>query len=211
MKTLAVFGAGGHGKVVADAALCSGWDSIIFYDDNWPKKAELGPWSVQGDEDLFLSQAKQFTGVIIAIGDNMIRMEKIALLQKLNISLATIVHPSSVISPHAAVAEGSVIFANAVLNPGCSIGVGTIVNTGAILEHDCQLGNAVHVSSGAILAGGVEVGDLSWIGAGASVRHNIKIGSKVTVGAGAAVVNNIPDNCTVIGVPARNLLSERTC
>ncbi|WP_425268970.1 hypothetical protein [Legionella anisa] len=35
-------GAGGHGKVVADAALCSGWDSIIFYDDNWPKKAELG-------------------------------------------------------------------------------------------------------------------------------------------------------------------------
>lgn len=30
MKRLAILGAGGHGKVIADAALASGWEEIIF-------------------------------------------------------------------------------------------------------------------------------------------------------------------------------------
>ena len=32
MKTLAILGASGHGKVVADTALSSGWDDVVFFD-----------------------------------------------------------------------------------------------------------------------------------------------------------------------------------
>jgi len=61
----------------------------------------------------------------------------------------------------------------------------------------------VHISPGARLAGGVCVGDLSWIGIGASVRQLVTIGARVVVGAGAAVVSDVPDDFTVVGVPAR--------
>lgn len=49
------------------------------------------------------------------------------------------------------------------------------------------------------------VGAGSWVGIGASVRQGVTIGRNVMVGAGAAVVSNIPDNVTVVGVPARVL------
>jgi hypothetical protein len=33
---LAILGASGHGKVVADAAGLVGWDEVVFFDDAWP-------------------------------------------------------------------------------------------------------------------------------------------------------------------------------
>lgn len=40
------------------------------------------------------------------------------------------------------------------------------------------------------------------ITAGAKVLGNITVGNNVMVGANAVVVKNVPDNCTVVGVPA---------
>ncbi|KTD04600.1 acetyltransferase [Fluoribacter gormanii] len=203
MKSLAVLGAGGHAKVVADAALCSGWQNIVLFDDRWPNIDRVGAWKVNGTTQSFLAQASEFDGLIVAIGDNSIRMEKMTHFLNEKIPLATIIHPSAIISPSATIAEGSVVFARAVLNPDCTIGAGTIINTGAIIEHDCTIGHGVHISPGANLAGNVSVGNLSWVGIGSCVRQCIKIGSKVIVGAGSVVVNDLPDNCTAFGVPAK--------
>ena len=38
--------------------------------------------------------------------------------------------------------------------------------------------------------------------AGAKIIGNITVGNNVIVGANAVVVKNVPDNCTVVGVPA---------
>lgn len=38
--------------------------------------------------------------------------------------------------------------------------------------------------------------------AGAKVLGNITVGNNVIIGANAVVVKNVPDNCTVVGVPA---------
>lgn len=203
MKSLAVLGAGGHAKVVADAALCSGWQNIVLFDDRWPNIDRVGAWKVNGTTQSFLAQASEFDSLIVAIGDNSIRMEKMTHFLNEKIPLATIIHPSAIISPSATIAEGSVVFARAVLNPDCTIGAGTIINTGAIIEHDCTIGHGVHISPGANLAGNVSVGNLSWVGIGSCVRQCIKIGSKVMVGAGSVVVNDLPDNCTAFGVPAK--------
>jgi serine O-acetyltransferase len=40
------------------------------------------------------------------------------------------------------------------------------------------------------------------ISSGAKVIGNITVGNNVVVGANAVVVKNVPDNCTVVGVPA---------
>lgn len=46
------------------------------------------------------------------------------------------------------------------------------------------------------------IGDQVTINAGAKVLGEIRIGNNVVIGANAVVVKNVPDNCTVVGVPA---------
>ena len=47
------------------------------------------------------------------------------------------------------------------------------------------------------------IGNNVTIGAGAKVLGNITIGNNSVIGANAVVVKNVPDNCVVVGVPAR--------
>lgn len=203
MKRLAILGASGHGKVVADTAECCGWDSILFFDDAWPDRARNGGWQIAGRTEDLLASLGNFDGVVVAIGNNAIRQAKMDLVRKAGGVLPTIIHPSAVVSGYAALGEGSVVFAGAVVNVDAKVGCGAILNTGCSIDHDCMLGDAVHVSPGASLAGGVCVGDLSWVGIGASARQLVKIGARVMVGAGAVVVTDVPDDVTVMGVPAR--------
>lgn len=51
--------------------------------------------------------------------------------------------------------------------------------------------------------GGSVIGDNVHIFAGALVIGDIIIGNNVVIGAGAVVVKDVPDNCTVVGNPAR--------
>ena len=41
------------------------------------------------------------------------------------------------------------------------------------------------------------------IGAGATVIGPVVVGNNVQIGAGSVVVKDIPDNCVVVGVPAK--------
>ncbi len=205
MKSLAILGASGHGKVVAEVALASGWNDVSFYDDAWPERCRLGKWPVLGDTAALLDSRDRFDGVIVAIGRNPVRMEKIGLVQEAGGLIATIVHPSAVISATARLGEGTVAMAGVVVNADAVIGRGSILNTSCSVDHDCVVGEGVHISPGVHLAGDVHVNDLSWIGIGASIRQGVTIGRAVQVGAGAAVVNDIADNLTVVGVPAKIL------
>src|SRR5690606_24447728 len=203
MKRLAILGASGHGKVVADCAELSGWESVSFFDDAWPEKQSNGAWPVVGDTAALLACVTDFDGVLVAIGNNSVRAAKLRALSEQGAVLPVLVHPAAVVSRYAVIGSGSVLFAGAVVNVDCRIGIGAIINTGATVDHDCVLGDAVHVSPGAHLAGGVCIGDRSWVGIGSAVRQLARIGSDVMVGAGAAVVAGIPDGCVVTGVPAR--------
>ncbi|PAA04921.1 UDP-N-acetylgalactosaminyltransferase [Pseudomonas fragi] len=204
-KKLAILGAGGHAKVVADTAECCHWESIEVFDDHWPTARLVGHWPVVGDTNGLLARLQEFDGVIVAIGNNEIRRSKLADLANAGAKLITLIHPSATISRHAKVGKGVVAFAGVVVNPGATIGDGVILNTGCSIDHDCLLDECVHVSPGARLAGTVSVGQLSWIGIGASVKQSIHIGCNVRVGAGAAVVSDIGDDTTVVGVPAKTL------
>jgi sugar O-acyltransferase (sialic acid O-acetyltransferase NeuD family) len=203
LRRLAILGASGHGKVVADIAEISGWDEVVFFDDAWPEVKKNSVWSVIGDTDNLLSSIAEFAGVVVAIGNNLIRLEKLNLLSQHDVSLPSIIHPQAVISRYAKIADGCVVCAGVVVNADTSIGFGSILNTACTIDHDCSLSEAVHVSPGAHLAGGIKIGTCAWVGIGAVVRQLITVGSHATVGAGAVVVKDVLERNTVVGIPAK--------
>lgn len=204
-RSLAVLGASGHGKVVADTAECCGWQPIEFFDDAWPDLQYSGVWPVVGNTTALMERLADFDGVLVAIGNNRVRHAKLVELRTAGAPLATLIHPAASVSRYAVIGEGTVVFAGAVVNAGACVNQGGILNTGCSVDHDCVLGEAVHISPGARLAGGVQVGNQSWVGIGASVRQLICIGQRAMVGAGSAVVSDIPDGVTVAGVPAKKM------
>jgi sugar O-acyltransferase (sialic acid O-acetyltransferase NeuD family) len=201
-NTLALLGASGHGKVVADAALAAGWRSVVFFDDAWPATTMNAHWPVVGDSAALFACLDDFDGVVVSIGNCDARARRQDELRAAGARLATIVHPRAWVSPFAQLGPGTVVMAGAVINADARIGSAGIVNTGGTVDHDCVLADAVHVSPGAHLSGNVSVGRCSWIGVGAAVRQGMRIGASAMVGAGAVVVKPVADGATVVGNPA---------
>nr|AOP02846.1 Sugar O-acetyltransferase [Streptococcus suis] len=200
MKKLAIIGASGHGKVVADIAEKNGYNDIIFLDDY--STGECAGYPIVGTSQN-IEKLSDFE-FIIAIGNNKIRDR---LLNKLPPNkIATLIHPAAVISRRVQISEGTVVMAGAIINSDVSIGKGCIINTGSSVDHDCIVGDYVHVSVGAHVAGTVAIGSHTWIGAGATVVNNISITNDTMIGAGAVVVKDCRESGTYIGIPARFIL-----
>ena len=201
MRHLAIFGAGGHGKVVASIALASGWDDISFYDDS--DLQSVGQWKVIGGFKRLLNDHARYQGVIIAVGDNHIRWSKHCLLRDAGSNIVSVIHPFSAISEFVTLGPGSVVMPGAVINIGSTLGQACIVNTGATIDHDCQIHEAVHICPGAHLAGGVIVEQYSQLGIGSLVCQMVHIGENVMLGAGTVVIDNVEANSKMVGNPAR--------
>lgn len=200
IKRLALIGAGGHGKVIADIARANGISDIVFYDDSWEDQPELTGITVIGSIEQAITDSASYDGAIVSIGDAKIRAQIHARLK--NVAPA-LVHPTATVSDSACIGVGSVVMPHAVVNADAKIGVGAIINTSAVVEHECQIGDFVHICPNAGLAGRVVVGDLSWVGIGSSVIQQITIGASSVVGAGAVVLHDVEDYMTVVGNPAR--------
>ncbi|MBM4113286.1 MAG: acetyltransferase [Phycisphaerae bacterium] len=200
--TLLVMGAGGHGKVVAETAEAAGWSDVRFLDDRVPTGSRVAAWPVEGTFPTALQAAKG-TSVVVAVGDNALRLDWIDRLARLGIDCPAIVSPHAIVSSRASIGEGTVVVAGAIVAIAARIGRACIVNTACSIDHDCEIGDGTHVSPGARLGGGVIVGARSWIGIGATVRNDLRIGTDAVIGAGSTVVRPVADGSTVIGVAAQ--------
>jgi len=200
-----VYGAGGHGKVVADILRAAALPLAGFVDDSagrFPQPV-LGFPVISTDEWLAMDEHRAVMGVALGIGDNYARIKIADRCRSWGFEILTAVHPSAVVSPAALIGAGSVVTALASINAGAELGDGVIVNTGAVVEHDCIIGDYAHISPNAALAGGARLGAFSHLGIGAVVLPGIVVGAKTIIGAGAVVVHDIPEGVVAIGVPAR--------
>lgn len=202
-KKVAIFGAGGHGKVILDILWESGAEVAGFLDDD-PRKAGA---VVCGHKVLggfaYLEGKTGSLSLALGIGDNKIRRKIFDRAVAAGVEVVSAVHPRAAVSRLATVARGAAIMAGAVVNPDATIGEGAVVNTGATVDHDCRLDRFCQVWPGAHLAGTVRVGEAAYVGTGAAVIPGITIGEDAVIGAGAAVLSDVAAGTVVIGVPAR--------
>ena len=206
MRPLLIFGAGGHGKVVAGTARAMDKRrDIAFADDAYPGIKTVGGYPVVADFTSARSLGTTYPDVIVALGDNHKRTALTTALQEAGFNPVTLIHPAAVVADSARVETGTVIFAQAVVQADAHIGRAVIINTAATVDHDCVIGDGVHLSPGVHLGGEVTIGAYSWLGIGAAVINRVNIGRDVLVGAGASVVDDLSDNLTAVGTPARPL------
>lgn len=198
-----LIGAGGHAKVVLDAALLMGTKVEVLLDDNPPATRLWDTPVVRRSGEWSLAVAgKDF---LVSIGDDHIRARLFADLVAAGGRPVNVLHPRACVSPRASFGRGVFVAALAVVNPGAAIGDDCILNTSCSVDHDCVLGPHVHVCPGARLAGQVSIGALTMVGTGASILPGVRVGEDCRIGAGAVVTRDVPDHSVVAGVPAREV------
>ncbi|MEW6712537.1 MAG: acetyltransferase [Candidatus Riflebacteria bacterium] len=201
-KNLVILGAGGQAKVVITTARLCGYDPVAIYDDDESKIGlDFAGVPVAGR---IVDLPDDFDkSAFIAIGSNLVRKKISQRLQKA--AWVSFIHPTAFVCATARIGHGTIICAGARIMVEADIGNQVIVNTGANIDHECRVGDYVHICPGCNLAGAVELEEGCFIGTGASIIPLKKIGAWAVVGAGAVVTKNVPENVTVVGVPARIL------
>ena len=205
-RRLLIYGASGHGAVVAEAAQAAGWEIAGFADDDPTKRALqlVGvPVRAIGFDDAVRRCAADDAHFVVAIGDNALRRRVYDMLLATGCQPALVRHPAAVISPSARLGSGTVVFAGVIVNAGTQVGVNAILNTACTLDHDNIIGDHAHVSPGAHLGGSVRIGEGTHIGLGAAIRNNVGVGPWSVIGMGSVVVRDIEGGVTAWGVPAR--------
>lgn len=199
---LLVFGAGGHGRVVAEAAMLENyWHSIHASARSLPSgQSELLP----GINLLEVDAVSALNPAIhIAIGNNQAREKEAAAWGYER--LVSVVHPAATVSRFSSIASGCFVAAGAVVGPMAVVGMGVIVNHGAVIDHDVEVGAFSHIAPNASLGGHAKVGRRVLIGSGAVVLPSVMIGNDVTVGAGSVVSADLLESGTYTGIPARKI------
>lgn len=197
-KTLYIYGAGGHAKVVAATARLLGYEIKGFCEDSTDRighsfcEASIIPFAdIPRNSNLF-----------IAFGDNSARYRKVVELNG-KYHFPTLIHPSAQVADGVIIGIGCFIAALSNIDPACRIGDACIVNKLSNISHDSQIDNGVHICGGVTIAGSVSVGECCCIGIGSRIIEKISIGDHVIVGAGAVVIKDLPSNCTAVGIPAK--------
>lgn len=98
------------------------------------------------------------------------------------------------------------------IHPAAQVGRRLFIDhgMGVVIGETAVIGDEVTIYQGVTLGGTVKeqgkrhptIGNGVVIGAGSHVLGNIEIGHNSRIGAGSVVVRNVPDDSTVVGVPA---------
>lgn len=104
------------------------------------------------------------------------------------------------------------------IHPGAKVGRRLFIDhgMGVVIGETAIVGDDVTLYQGVTLGGtGKEQGkrhptleDNVVVGSGAKILGNITIGKNCRIGAGSVVLRNVPDNSTVVGVPAHIVFRE---
>ena len=199
-RGVAILGAGQHARVVASVLEAAGVAVAGHYDDDpdtWGM--DIGGAKVLGP----LSEVARGVRAIIGIGDNERRRQ---IAEGLDLDWVTVVHPFSWVHPGIRIGPGTVVCSGVTAQVGATIGAHVILNNSAGVGHDVRIGDFSHLTVSHLGAGAIAEEGV-FMGIGSIVLPRVRVGAWATVGAGAVVTADIRPGVTVIGNPARTMVS----
>lgn len=200
MKNLILIGAGGHAKSVADSINKLEYELCGFIDSS-KKGTHMGLpiWGIELEDIPNYEEYSYF----VSIGDVEYRKIWFEKILDMGLELINIIDSSAIISSSAKIGIGNFIGKMAVINAEVEIGNNNVINTKALVEHECKIGDHCHLSTNSVINGNVIVGNSVFMGSSSVCNGQLKIGSNSIIGSGSVVIKDVPEEVTVVGVPAR--------
>jgi sugar O-acyltransferase (sialic acid O-acetyltransferase NeuD family) len=207
---LAVFGASGFSREVADILLTSGVKELVFVD--------LSPIAHQYfgfpifDESCVPKLKDQGFIFVIGVGDNKARKR---IFEKFpSLPYPNFIHSSASMGfkqfDMLKNRRGNIITAGVRFTNNIQIGDFGIYNLNSTVGHDCMIEDFVNLAPGVNISGNVHMKEGAYVGTNASIfqgkaiDEKLEIGAYATIGAGAVVLKSVKSFDTVVGVPARS-------
>ncbi len=205
---MVIIGAKGFAKEILQVLHHNAKTANIAFFDNINENAPSLLYSVfpvlrSYDElkQYFISNGSDF---ILGVGGAKTRASLYETVSLLGGNVQTVISKYSFVAPYGVViGEGSCIMTSSIIECDVRVGKGTLINKGAILSHDSTIGSFCEISPGAKILGRAKIGDLTEVGANAVVLPDRVVGKNCKIGAGAVVTKDVPDNSTVVGIPAK--------
>lgn len=134
-------------------------------------------------------------------------IERIKLLESYGCKIPTLIHPKVDIN-HVKIGRGCIIEADCSLGGNIEIEDFVSIRHNSSISHDTKLEKYTFIAPCVTVGSVVTLKQGCFIGTGATIMRTRTVGNNSTVGAGALVVKNVPDETTVVGVPAKRLIKN---
>ena len=209
---LGIFGAGGNGKTLADAAdifnrLMPKWDKFVFIDDVIGVKEHytLDVYTYQEVKEKFSSDEIE---IAISVGEPSSRKKLHDMVKSDGYRLAQVISPRAIMPLECKIGEG-VILLDCVIGSDVVIGDNTFVSENAIVGHDTIIGEDAIIGPKSFIAGHCRIGNETYIGPCSILRDRLTIEDTGVVAIGAVVFKTVLSSHCAIGNPARNMPKEK--
>lgn len=217
MKKVVILGGKGIG-MIASSIIDRIGDAYVtgFLNDNLEIGTKIGKYKqievIGKTEDLNSILEDKDTYVFIAYVGFKYERKMYQKILSLNIpreKFYNVIDPTSVIpKDYCKIGNGVLIAPYSQLSPDATISDNCMLLANSFVGHDSFLDHFAHLATNAVVGADVHVGKMVHIGSNATIRECVKIGDYSIVGGGAVVTKDVPENCIVVGNPAR-ILKEK--
>lgn len=205
IKKIVIYGAGGLGREIYELIdEVNKYNILGFLDDGIiNNKVSVNIPILGGIE--FLHNIEYPIGVVFAIADVYVKQNIYKKILQINKGhyFPIVIAKNSYVSKRAMLSEGTIVGRYCSVSTSVQLGKLVFLNTKCDIGHDSIIGDFCSLMPSVNVSGNVSVGQRTLIGVQSAILQGIKIGSDVTVGMGSKVMTDVPDNCTVMGYPAK--------
>lgn len=214
MKDIAVFGAGGFGREVANlirrinaAAEVPEWNLIGFFDDNASLKGTTNEYGsvLGGTSDLNAYEGE--LSIAIGVGSPNAVKAIVGNITKADVDYPNLLDPTVQIADenNYELGRGNVFCSNCIISIAVKVGDFNSFNNNTVLGHDDVVGSYNSFMPNVNISGGVKIGDRNFFGVKSTVLQYLKIGNDTKIGGMTLILRNTKDGFLYMGVPGKKV------